>query len=141
MVFWFDLELRPVRKFSREGVIKAEKNLVFNLAQAMLPKENRTSTREVEKIFKEGQFAGSSDLTFKYLRIGNKRAKISFITPKNTAQLAVQRNLLRRRGYSALERHLGRFPAGLLGVFIFKKYQDNVSILSNEIKSIIDKVN
>ena len=141
MVFWFDLELRPVRKSSKEGATKAEKNLVFNLTQTMLPKENRASTREVEKIFKEGRFAGSSGLTLKYLKIGNKRAKISFIAPKNTARLAVKRNLLRRRGYSALEKHLSRFPAGLLGVFIFKKYQDNISILSNEIKSIIDKVN
>jgi hypothetical protein len=57
------------------------------------------------------------------------------------AKLAVKRNLLRRRGYIALEKHLDRFPLGLIGVFIFKKYQDDVSILSNEIENILSKIN
>lgn len=120
----------------------------------MLPKKNRASTKEVEKIFKEGKFINLPNLTFKYLKAigqtyGNlhrsdlwlESPRISFIAPKSIAKLAVDRNLLRRRGYSALGRCLDQFPAGLIGVFIFKKYQDDISIIENEIKNILQKIN
>ena len=114
----------------------------------MLPKKNRADTKEVDKIFKacppngrEGRFLNSPNLTFKYLKNNTKEVKISFIAPKSIAKLAVKRNLLRRRGYIALEEHLSGFPLGTAGVFIFKKYQDDLSILSDEIKNILDKIN
>ena len=106
----------------------------------MLPKKNRASVKEVKKIFKEGKFAVSPSLTFKYFKNPNKGWKISFIAPKIVAKLAVKRNLLRRRGYTALEKHIKEFPLQITGVFIFKKYQDNISILSNEIKAILAKI-
>ena len=62
------------------------------------------------------------------------------IAPKAVSRLAVKRNLLRRRGYRALEKYINEIPS-LLGVFIFKKYQDDVSILENEIKNIFNKIN
>jgi ribonuclease P protein component len=108
----------------------------------MLPKRNRASTKEVDKIFKEGKFFVSSSLTFKYFKKYNKKeVKISFIVPKNVAKLAVKRNFLRRLGYRVLEKNLHYFPIGLLGVFIFKKYQDDFFILENEIKNILSKIN
>lgn len=107
----------------------------------MLPKKNRVSTKEVDKIFKEGKFLISPSLTFKYFKNTDKIVKISFIAPKNIAKLAVKRNLLRRRGYTALLKYIDQFPAGFVGVFIFKKYQDDVSILENEIKNILTKIN
>ena len=114
----------------------------------MLPKKNRVSTNEVDKIFKEGKFLNSSNLTFKYIRNQrnqDKEIKISFIAPKSIAKLAVTRNLLRRRGYSALGEYLreyiSEFPSGLRGVFVFKKYQDDIATISNEIKNILDKIN
>lgn len=107
----------------------------------MLPKKNRAGTKEVELIFKEGKFIVSPNLTFRYSKSQNKEVKISFIAPKSVAKLAVKRNLLRRRGYSALEKHINYFPLRITGVFIFKKYQDNVLILENEIKNILNKIN
>ena len=107
----------------------------------MLPKKNRVSKKEVDLVFKQGRFVVSSNLTFKYLKNHNKEVKISFIAPKNVAKLAVKRNLLRRRGYAVLGKYLNQFPAGLVGVFIFKKYQDDVSILEYEIKNILAKTN
>jgi ribonuclease P protein component len=113
----------------------------------MLPKKNRVDTRTVELIFKKGKSLSSPSLTFKFLDIrftgrtcGNS-PRVSFVAPKSIAKLAVTRNLLRRRGYSALKNPLKHFPAGLVGVFVFKKYQDDVSILQNEIKGILDKIN
>lgn len=107
----------------------------------MLPKKNRAVTKEVEQIFKEGSFLSSPHLSFRYLKNTSKEVKISFIAPKSVSKLAVKRNLLRRRGYRALAKDIKLSPVGLVGVFVFKKYQDDVSILSNEIKNILTKLN
>ncbi len=107
----------------------------------MLPKKNRACVKEVEKIFKVGKSVFSPNLTFKYLETGDKTQKISFIAPKNVAKLAVERNSLRRKGYKALEKHIALSPVGLIGIFIFKKYQDDISTLENEIKNILSKIN
>jgi ribonuclease P protein component len=107
----------------------------------MLPKKNRASTKEIERIFQEGKFVISPSFTFKYIRNNEKGIKISFIAPKSVARLAVTRNLLRRRGYVALEKYIELFPFPVLGAFVFKKHQDNISILENEIKNIFNKIN
>lgn len=107
----------------------------------MLPKKNRADTKEVDKIFKEGRFVVSPSFTFKYFKSPKKEIKISFIAPKSIAKLAVKRNLLRRRGYSALGKYLDQFPAGLVGVFVFKKFQEDILIIENEIKNILTKIN
>ena len=106
----------------------------------MLPKKNRVDKKEIEKIFKEGRFVNSANLSLKFI-IGVGERKISFIVPKNVAKLSVNRNLLRRHGYSALEKYISRFPNGLVGVFVFKKYQDDILIIENEIKKIFSKIN
>jgi len=107
----------------------------------MSPKKNRASTKEVETIFKRGHFLSSPNLTFKFLLTSGKEKKISVIAPKSVTRLAVKRNLLRRRGYAVLKKYLNQFPAGLMGVFIFKKYQEDVSIIEDEIKNILKKIN
>lgn len=107
----------------------------------MLSKKNRVTTGEVERIFKEGSFAVSAHLTFKYIKTGTKGVKISFIAPKSVSKMAVKRNLLRRHGYDALKTYITDFPSGIIGVFVFKKYQEDLSIIENEIKSILNKIN
>ena len=66
---------------------------------------------------------------------------VFLIEKKNKEKFAVIRNLLRRRGYSALQKNIKLSPFGLLGVFIFKKYQDDILMLENEIKNIFSKIN
>ena len=117
----------------------------------MLPKKNRVDKKTVEKIFKEGKFLNTPNLTFKFiLKQPSSVSRISFIVPKSISKLAVKRNLLRRRGYDALGKNLDQFPTGILGVFILKKYQaspiglrprDDISIIENEIKNILSKIN
>ena len=107
----------------------------------MLPKKNRADTKTVEKIFKVGRFLNSPSLTFKFILNQGNNKKISFIAPKSIAKLAVKRNFLRRRGYNVLQKYLKDFPDGILGVFIFRKLEDNVLILENEIKNILSKIN
>lgn len=107
----------------------------------MLPKKNRVNTKEVEKIFKEGRFLNSPNLTFKYiLTKDSANPRISFIAPKSVAKLAVKRNFLRRKGYNVLKKYINSFPTGILGVFVFKKYQEDVSIIENEIKNILKNI-
>lgn len=107
----------------------------------MLLKNNRADRKAIEKIFKGGKFINSLCLTFKFILTNeNSRPRISFVVPKNIAKMAVKRNLLRRRGYSILKKYIGQSPTGLMGVFIFKKYQEDVSIIENEIKNIFTKI-
>lgn len=107
----------------------------------MLLKKNRADKSTVDHVFKEGKFVNSPVLTFKFiLERGRATPRISFIAPKNIAKFAVDRNLLRRRGYSVLKKHLEDFPSGLVGVFIFKKFEDDILILENEIKTILHKI-
>ncbi|MDR3519773.1 MAG: ribonuclease P protein component [Candidatus Pacebacteria bacterium] len=108
----------------------------------MLPKKNRADRKAIEKIFKEGKFLNSSNLTFKFLLNKNSLApQISFIAPKGVAKLAVKRNLLRRHGYTALSRYINQFPLGIVGAFLYKKAQSDVLIIENEIKNILSKIN
>ena len=113
----------------------------LNFRLVMLKKINRADTKIVEKIFKEGKSFGFLNLTFKFLKNGGNIKKISVIVPKSVAKLAVKRNLLRRLGYKALEKHIASFPAGLQGVFVFKKHQNDVLTLENEIKAALAKIN
>ncbi len=106
----------------------------------MLPKKNRADRKAVEKIFKEGKFINSQNLTLKFIKSDSAVPQISFIVPKSVAKLAVKRNYLRRLGYSVLEKHLKELPP-ITGAFVFKKYQDDISILENEIKNIFNKLN
>lgn len=107
----------------------------------MLPKKDRADTKAVEKVFKEGKFLGSPTLFLRYLRNDDKGVKISFIAPKSVAKMAIERNLLRRRGYTALKKLISQFPVGFIGVFVFKKYQNSIFILENEIKKMLVKIN
>lgn len=108
----------------------------------MLLKKNRVDKKTIKKIFKEGRFINSTNLTFKFLIENNSVfPRISFIVPKDITKLAVKRNFLRRRGYSILKKILKDLPAGLMGVFIFKKKQEDILILENEIKTILTKIN
>ena len=107
----------------------------------MLKKINRADKKTVEKIFRDGKFLNSLNLTFKCFKIPQVSKKISVIVPKSVAKLAVKRNLLRRLGYKALGKHISDFPPGIMGVFVFKKYQEDTLTLENEIKNILTKIN
>ena len=108
----------------------------------MLLKKNRADKKAVEKIFKEGKFFNSPNLTFKFIQNDSGSApQISFIAPKSVAKLAVKRNSLRRLGYNALKKYINNFPLGTVGVFVFKKSQVDVLIIENEIKNILSKIN
>jgi hypothetical protein len=108
----------------------------------MLPKKNRVDKNGINLIFKEGKFISSPLFTFKFI-LNNKSIspRISFIAPISIAKLAVKRNSLRRKGYLALETYIKAFPSNILGAFVFKKIEDDVLKIENEIKNILNKIN
>lgn len=116
----------------------------------MLLKKNRADKRQIDEIFKKGKSINSPNLTLKFiinsearpnmLGLASSAVKISFIAPKSAAKNAVRRNSLRRRGYIALAKYLDKFPAGLLGAFVFKKPVDSILELEKEIKIILEKL-
>ena len=118
----------------------------------MLPKKNRADKKMVEKIFKKGFFIASGSIVLKYIRENNNNLPhISFIAPKGIAKKAVDRNRLRRVGYSIVKKYLHLFPVGFVGAFVFgknslilfsgrKNKTSNPRLnLENEIKSILKK--
>lgn len=108
----------------------------------MLPKKNRVDKKNIDLIFKSGKFLVSPDFTVKFIKDQKGTfPRVSFIVPKSLNKLAVKRNLLRRRGYTALNKNFDKLPNKFLGVFIFKKYEDDVLKLENEIKNLINKIN
>ncbi len=108
----------------------------------MTPKRNRAGKADIEKIFKTGKFLNSPTLTFKFIREkGLSSPRISFIAPKTIAKKATDRNRLRRRGYYALRKYIGRFPADIVGAFVFKKPILDANELENELQTILHKIN
>ncbi len=105
----------------------------------MLSKKNRVSSKDVDLIFKSGKFISSPTFNFKFIKTPSNQWKISFIAPKSVAKSAVRRNLLRRLGYSVLKK-INQSPFGIIGVFLFKKNEDDVVVIENEIKNIFSKI-
>ncbi len=106
----------------------------------MLQKRQRADRKTVEKIFSAGKFAGSANLSLKYLFEPGKRASgisVSFVAPKSAFKKATERNLLRRRGYSAARKLLPLFPDGFRGVFMIKKSKLD---MEKEINSLLKKI-
>ena len=118
MVFWFVLEKQRAKRFFKDEEEKDEQRFLFN----MLPKKNRADKNIVKRVFAEGRFVNSENLTFKYvLDKENHIPMVSFVVPKTVSKKAVARNLLRRRGYSLLEKYFNEIPKNTLGVFILGK--------------------
>lgn len=107
----------------------------------MMPKKNRAGTNEVKEIFKTSNSLGSPSFSLRYTKGAGNDTKISFIVPKSVTKLAVKRNQLRRRGYAVLRKLSQGLPSGITGVFIFKRKEENVSVIENEIKNLLNKIN
>jgi len=119
----------------------------------MFPKKNRADKKAITEIFKAGKFVSSGNLSLKYLKKdGSSPILVGFVAPKTVSRLAVDRNLLRRRGYAALRKHINEIPQGFLGAFIFgpkgKKVFGGkrganyfpIKNLENEIETILHKI-
>jgi ribonuclease P protein component len=91
----------------------------------MLPKKNRANKKEFDLIFKNGKFVSSPNLTLKYIKnienVGFLSYKFAFVVSKTVSKKAVERNRLKRKGFSLLSDILKEKPLKIGAIFIFGK--------------------
>ena len=84
---------------------------------------------------------GSTLLSFRFLAtVDAPENKISFIVPRRIYKTAVERNKLRRMGYTAIKKYLKNFTPNLAGVFTLKAKVKSVAELEKEIGIILKKI-
>lgn len=64
----------------------------------MLPRSSRLSSKEVERLMKEGRSLAAGSLRAKYLKSSTPTSRFAFVVSKKIARDAVTRNRLRRWG-------------------------------------------
>ncbi|MEK7178859.1 MAG: ribonuclease P protein component [Patescibacteria group bacterium] len=89
----------------------------------MLPKEKRIKTRAFREIFSHGQVFHSPLFTLRVFfdEKNISPARFSFVVSRKVGRTAPLRNLLRRRGYAAVQKFLHGARQGFSCVFFFKK--------------------
>ncbi len=75
--------------------------------------------------------------------VGTGASKFAFSVSKKIQKLAVDRNRLRRQGYSVVGKYLSKIPDGFLFFFSFKKGQYPIlfSDLEKEIIGLLKNIN
>ncbi|OGD66941.1 ribonuclease P protein component [Candidatus Campbellbacteria bacterium RIFOXYC2_FULL_35_25] len=88
----------------------------------MLSKKSKISKKLFDQVFKEGKVYHSDSLYAKILKIGlAEENKFSIVVPKKISKKAVTRNLLKRRGFFILEKHLEKIISPYAIIFFLKK--------------------
>ncbi len=86
----------------------------------MVPKKKRVTKELFQSLLKHGKSISGSFFIFRY--DNHTTPHYAFVVPKNLAKKAVERNLLRRRGYAILR----SFPIKTAaGIFFYKKEGKN----------------
>ncbi len=112
----------------------------------MFPKKNRITKTGFDELMKKGRVLHSLSFSLRYFKKENTPVKFAFVVSKKVAKNAVDRNILRRRGFSAL-RDLGVLKQentlkGISGAFFYKKEGKGVKIedLEKEIDEVLKKI-
>ncbi|MFA5841620.1 MAG: ribonuclease P protein component [Candidatus Paceibacterota bacterium] len=113
----------------------------------MLSKTKRVKKALFPKVFSSGKAFHSPYLTMRIVpsRTSPPRpdemSRFSFVASKAVAKNAVDRNLLRRRGYAAISKLGNLLPSGLIIVFFYKKGADKLpyALICREIEGTLGK--
>ena len=89
----------------------------------MLSKPHRTPRALFGNVLKKSKQFHSPHFTLRvsFLPREEKVSKFSFVTPASVSKKAVERNLLRRRGYAVIRKNLDKIKTPCLGGFFSKK--------------------
>lgn len=106
----------------------------------MLSKKIRTNVDEVENVFKNSHSYSTEHITLRAYQ--NTTTKVGFVVPKRLKLSAVNRNKLRRRGYSGVRHLLDHISSPHTLVFFFKKGAETLSLtrMETELKELLDKL-
>lgn len=87
----------------------------------MLPSRKRVTTERFKEAFKKGRVYTTPLFSVRMYEDPTLPSPLfSFVVPKSVHKKAVQRNLLRKRAYSAVQKHIGALKGKsfiLIGVF------------------------
>ncbi len=91
----------------------------------MLPKKQRIERKFFDQILKNGKRFNSPSFTLYVAKISTETtdlgSRFSFSASKKVAKQAVDRNKLRRRGYSVINRNIDKIKTGNFYFFSYKK--------------------
>lgn len=107
----------------------------------MLSKHRRVTKSLFDTVLKEGKTLHGNLLYLRYISKSlDKYSHFAFVAPKSVAKLAVNRNSLRRKGYSAIH---PLSTSNSVGVFFYKKEAKNASSMdiSNDVVVLLKKAN
>ena len=134
----------------------------------MLPKLNRIPRSLFKNAIKSSKFIASSNFNFRYKFtpleaatnpnsrsarnvpqmpltgfIKEPEKRFAIVISKNTIKKATDRNLLRRRCYSIIQKNLTRIKNGVLGIFLAKKGVEKLKFIEmeKEIVGLLKKAN
>jgi ribonuclease P protein component len=106
----------------------------------MLPKKNRLTRQELDRVFKEGKTISGDYLYLKFLPSEDKAlTQISAVVPKTISKKAVIRNRFRRKIYNSILASAKTPP--IKGVVVINKDISKLSEpqLNNEINKLLNK--
>ena len=103
----------------------------------MLPKKKRVTKELFQTVIKSGGTLSGSFFVFRYIK--QKYPQYAFVVSKKIAKKAVDRNKLRRRGYSVLNNYKLK---DYLGVFFYKKEAQKASFIEikEDVGNILNKL-
>lgn len=107
----------------------------------MLPKSQRVKRALFVGVFNTGKSFFAPHITLRVISVAETTSKFSLVVSKAVAKRAVKRNLLRRRGYSAIAKLKKNILPGCVCVFFFKKGAGILSYttISSEITELLEK--
>lgn len=94
----------------------------------MLPQKKRVERTIFPETLQRGKSGYSPFLNLKCIKRDDaEESKFSFVVSKAVAKKAVQRNLLRRRGYSIIKDNQAKIRDSFTCIFFFKKESNALS--------------
>lgn len=108
----------------------------------MLPQKRRINRSEIDYILKNSRRYNSPHLTLYLSRNPENMdsdTKFSFSVSKKVCKGAVDRNKLRRRGYSIISKSVKNPKKGFLCFFLYKKDSDSLDFtaIESELKRLL----
>jgi len=107
----------------------------------MLSKNNRLNKELFDELLKKGVVLHSPLFSFRFKDEGTDAFRVAFVVSKKVSPFAVDRNRLKRRGYSAVRAVLKKLSLKktINGAFFYKKEALNASYkeIESEVSSLL----
>ena len=107
----------------------------------MLPSTKRISKVTFKSLGRGVSYPSPLLTLFVYKKTDQSKSQFSFSCSKKVAKSAVKRNLLRRRGYNAIQKIINAISPGFYFVFSFKKGAELAVYkqIESEIQNLLQK--